>query len=227
MQRRHLLAALSVTGLGAATGCTRLLGTACKPGDSALGTLYDSVHRMNDPGDVSVRGTILSVSSLDVVISDGTGYGRVRAPHRRKYNSSIVGAGECARFDASVRGENTRSSGYLSLEIESEDDFEILGDTNDPPEAPPAEPDATFFIEFVDDGVRLTKGGEDPVPAGNLELRSQPGSDFQIVPWTELADVSADTLVESDDTVGYDKSGQVVWSPEPYWGSPVSSFWEL
>lgn len=86
MQRRHLLATLSVASLSTTTGCAGVLGTACEPGDSALGTLYDSVHQMINPGDVSVRGTITWVSSLDVVISDGTGYGCVRAPSQAEFN---------------------------------------------------------------------------------------------------------------------------------------------
>ena len=227
MRRRELLAVVSTAGAGATAGCGRILGTACEPGDPALGSLYDSVLDMADPGNVSVRGTMTRVSSTEIVVADGTGYAGVKSPLRSEFNINTLSSGECAEFDARVQADYSREYGHLSLIVERDDDLETVGDTNDPPSDPPVEPDTFFDTEFVDEGIKLTHREGPAIPAQNLEVRSQPKTDLQIYPWEESANVSGDTLVELGDSTTFDKSGHLIWRPERYWGRAVSSGWEL
>jgi len=227
MRRRELLAVASTATVGSTAGCGRILGTACEPADSALGPLYDSVLDMGDPGDILVRGTIKRATPSELVIADATGYASVNSTIRSEFNTSVLSSGGCAEFKTSVQADYSREYGNLSLLVRYDEDIDTLGDTNDPPDGPPTEPDTFFDTEFVGEGIRLTHREGSALPAKNLEVRSQAKTDLKIYTWEEIADVSGETLVEQGDTTTFDKSGRLIWSPERYWGRAVSSAWTL
>jgi hypothetical protein len=227
MQRRQVLA-----GLGAATltaGCGGLLNTPCEPGERELGALHDEVLDMGNPGTVSIRGTIVRMQEVSVVVADGTGYAIVDAPFGKKFNEDWVQEGDCVEVSATVQAAFSREYAHLELEIDSGEDIDPGGATDDPPAAPAEEPDAFFDVSFPDGGVELTHTGSDPVPAGHLEVRHQPDGEFSIHPWSEFADVSPDETVQPGDSAVFSQpgDGHLVWRPSEYWGQPVSSGWEL
>jgi hypothetical protein len=135
------------------------------------------------------------------------------------------------QFEVGVLAAERRlhGRGHLELEIDSGEDIDPGGATDDPPAAPPEEPDAFFDVSFPDGGVELTHTGSDPVPAGHLEVRHQPDGEFSIHPWSEFADVSPDETVQPGDSAVFSQpgDGHLVWRPSEYWGQPVSSGWEL
>jgi len=184
---------------------------------------------MGNPGTVSIRGTIVRMQEVSVVVADGTGYAIVDAPFGKKFNEDWVQEGDCVEVSATVQAAFSREYGHLELEIDSGEDIDPGGATDDPPAAPPEEPDAFFDVSFPDGGVELTHTGSDPVPAGHLEVRHQPDGEFSIHPWSEFADVSPDETVQPGDSAVFSQpgDGHLVWRPSEYWGQPVSSGWEL
>lgn len=227
MRRREALGSIAAVGLTA--GCQAILSTPCEPGDRELGALHDEVLDGANPGEVSIRATVLRVQTTSLVVGDGTGYARVNAPFGWEFNDTLVDPEECVTVDGEVNTGFSREYGYLDVDVGGEEDLDFGSDTEDPPDPPPSEPDAFFDVSFVDGGVELTHDGSDAVPASDLEVRHQPGGDFAIYPWPEFAGVDPDTDVGPGDSAVFSRSGNghLVWRPEEYWGDAVSSGWEL
>ncbi|SEO41247.1 hypothetical protein SAMN05216388_101249 [Halorientalis persicus] len=234
MQRRDVLATVGAAGLTA--GCFGVLEPECTPGDRELGALYESVLDMEHPDQVSIRGTVTRMSDSEMIVADGTGYAEVSTPLRKEFNTDWFGTGDCVEVSGTVSADYSRDMGYLMLEIDEGEDIDSTGQTSDPPSGPPEEPDAFFELEYQDGGfdepttgVTLTHDGSDAVKAKHLEVRLDPESDLEIVPWTEFADADPETEVGPGDSAVFERrgNGHLIWRPEKHWGQAVSSGWEL
>jgi len=230
VNRRTLLAGAAGAGLGGLSGCTDLiLGTGCSAGDDAVRATYDDVMAMGDLGTVSVRGTIVDLGGVSLILADDTGYAELDAPFGKEFNDDWFSEGECVEVTATVPADYCREHGYLSLNLQSAENIEGVGDTNDPPDPPPETPFAVFDVRFEDGGVRLVHADGDPIPAGDLEVRHRPAEDLTVLTWADVAGVAPDAAVSEGDDVLFDRpgDGHLVWRGTDTWAEAVSSGWKL
>lgn len=233
MKRRDVLASV---GLAMSTsGCMGLLSTKCKPGEDELGGLMDAVDLGEEPGTVSVRGTIAKFVSSGLVIHDGTGMAELSPPYGKKFDRDLFDRGDCIKATGTVSASYSREYGALNIDVSGSNNLENLGSADDSPPAIPDEPDVFFELDYEsggrdeDETLRLEHAGDEPVAAESLELRRIHSDELSTYRWHELAGVAPETEVTEGDAIRFDKpgDGHLVWRYGEHWARPVSSGWGL
>lgn len=233
MKRRTVLASV---GLVASTsGCMGLLDTKCEPGEDELGGLANAVDLGEEPGAVSVRGTVVKFVSLGMVIHDGTGTAELSPPFGKKFDREWFDRGDCIKATGTVSASYSREYGTVNIGVSESDDIESHGSADDSPPEIPDEPDVFFELDYENVGrnedgtLRLKHAGDEPVVAESLELRRIYSDELSTYRWYEIAGVAPETEVTEGDAIQFDKpgDGHLVWRYGEHWARPVSSGWKL
>ena len=195
----------------------------------------DAVDLGEEPGTVSVRGTLVKFVSSGGVIHDGTGTAELLPPFGKQFDRDSFDRGDCIEVTGTVSASYSREYGALNVEVSGSDTLENLGSADDSPPEIPDEPDVFFELDYEgwgrdeDETLRLEHVGDEPVVAESLELRRIHSGDLSTYHWHEIAGVAPKTEVTEGDAIRFDKpgDGHLVWRYGDHWARPVSSGWVL
>lgn len=231
--RRRVLRVLGAGGAVGTAGCGALGSEETDCDRTADETSLEAALRLVDedgvgPEDVSVRGTIATMTADTAYVYDETGVGRLSTGLNRDFNTDELSPGDCI---AASGGLDKPGSWSAQMPVISVNELERVGRTEETERleriASAAPPDVLFDVDFGSASdecatrVTLTHAGDEPVRADELSViygrereypRNPTLEDTTERPWTELGGTG--TVTENDAvsvTVESRTSGAVLW----------------